>query len=260
MSMKAKEIIALFEEFAPANIQESWDNSGLMVGDISMKVNKVLLGLDFTEELVEEAIECGANMIVTHHPLIFKGVKKIGTETYIERVITKLIRNDILAYSMHTNIDKVPKGVSGLMAARIGLINQEILESDVEENIGLGIVGDLKKPLFANEFIKLVKKEFSLVTLKTSTPIKQPITKVALCGGSGSSLISSAIKSGAQVYISGDISYHNFFCEKEFMIMDIGHYESEIEVLDLMMNIILKKIPNFVVRKSKINNNPIYYH
>lgn len=258
--MKAKDIIALFEEFAPPTIQESWDNSGLMVGDVSMEVDKVLLGLDFTEELVQEAIECGANMIITHHPLIFKGVKKIGTETYIERIITKLIKNDILAYSMHTNIDKVPKGVSGLMANRLGLVNQEVLESDVQENIGLGIVGTLKNSLSVEEFIKMVKKEFSLITLKTSTPIKQSITKVALCGGSGSSLISSAIKSGAQIYISGDISYHNFFCEKEFMIMDIGHYESEIEVLDLMMNIILKKIPNFAVQKSEINSNPIYYH
>lgn len=258
--MKAKDIIALLEEFAPANIQESWDNSGLMVGDTSMKVTKVLLGLDFTEQLVEEAIELGANMIVTHHPLIFKGVKKIGTDTYIERTITKLIKNDILAYSMHTNIDKVLQGVSGLMADRIGLIDQEILESDPNESTGLGIVGNLKSTLSAAQFIAMVKKEFSLATLKSSASINVPIKRVALCGGSGSSLIPSAIKSGAQVYISGDISYHNFFCEKDFMIMDIGHYESEVEVLDLIMEIILKKIPNFVVRKSEISNNPIYYH
>lgn len=258
--MKAKDIIALFEEFAPSNIQESWDNSGLMVGDVSMEVNKIFLGLDFTEALVEEAIEFGADMIITHHPLIFKGVRKIGTETYVERIITKLIKTDILAYSMHTNIDKVPRGVSGLMADRIGLLNQKILESDTEEEIGLGIVGNLKAPLNAQAFIKMIKEKFSLKCVRSSAIITKEIKRVALCGGSGSSLISSAIDSGAQVYISGDISYHNFFCEKNFMIMDIGHYESEIEVLDLMMNIILKKIPNFVVRKSKINNNPIYYH
>lgn len=258
--MRAKEIISIFEEFAPSNIQESWDNSGLMVGDVSMEVNKVLLSLDFTEQLVEEAIECGANMIITHHPLLFKGVKKIGTDTYIERIITKLIKNDIIAYSMHTNIDKVPRGVSGLMADRIGLINQEVLESESQEEIGLGIVGNLKVPLSVEDFITMLKKQFSLKCLKSSAPIDSHIKRVALCGGSGSSLISSAIKSGAQVYISGDISYHNFFCEKDFMIIDIGHYESEIEVLDLMMNIILKKMPNFAVRKSEINNNPIYYH
>lgn len=258
--MRAKEIISIFEEFAPSNIQESWDNSGLMVGDVSMEVNKILLSLDFTEQLVEEAIECGANMIITHHPLLFKGVKKIGTDTYIERIIIKLIKNDIIAYSMHTNLDKVPRGVSGLMADRIGLINQEVLESESQEEIGLGIVGNLKVPLSVENFITMLKKQFSLECLKSSSPIDNHIKRVALCGGSGSSLISSAIKSGAQVYISGDISYHNFFCEKEFMIMDIGHYESEIEVLDLMMNIILKKMPNFAVRKSEINNNPIYYH
>jgi len=258
--MKAKDIIALFEGFAPVAIQESWDNSGLMVGDVSMEVHKILLGLDFTEQLVEEAIDFGANMIITHHPLIFKGVKKIGTDTYIERIITKLIKNDILAYSMHTNIDKVPKGVSGLMADRIGLVNQEILESDIQAAIGMGIVGNLETPLNAGDFIKMIKEKFSVKCIKSSLLIPQKIERVALCGGSGSSLISSAINSGAQVYISGDISYHNFFCEKNFMILDIGHYESEVEVLDLMMNIILKKMPNFVVRKSEINNNPIYYH
>ena len=258
--MDAKDIIALFEEFAPVAIQESWDNSGLMVGDVTMEVNKILLGLDFTEQLVEEAIDFGANMIITHHPLIFKGVKKIGTDTYIERIITKLIKNDILAYSMHTNIDKVPQGVSGLMADRIGLVNQEILESDTQDVIGLGVVGNLKTPLDSMAFVKMIKEKFSVNCVKSSELIPQKIERVALCGGSGSSLIPSAIKSGAQVYISGDISYHNFFCEKNFMILDIGHYESEIEVLDLMMNIILKKMPNFVVRKSEINNNPIYYH
>ncbi len=258
--MKAKDIITLLEEFAPSNIQESWDNSGLMVGDVSLEVNKILLALDFTEVLVEEAVEIGAQMIITHHPLIFKGVKKIGTDTYIERIITKLIKNDILAYSMHTNIDKVPEGVSGIMANRIGLLNQEILENGIQGEIGLGIVGNLEVPLDAHEFLNLIKEKFSLRCIRSSALISSKIKRVALCGGSGSSLIPSAINSDAQVFISGDISYHNFFCEKEFMIMDIGHYESEIEVLDLMMNIILKKIPNFVVRKSQINSNPIYYH
>lgn len=258
--MKAIEIISAIEEFAPRNIQEEWDNSGLMAGDAQREVKSILLGLDCTPELIMEASEIGADMIITHHPLIFKGIKKIGTETVQERMISSIIKRDIVVYSVHTNIDKVPLGVSALMAERINLRATKILMPQQDSETGLGIVGDLVEPMSFNSFIEIVKERFSLKVVKTSKPIDSNISRVALCGGSGSSLIPAARASGAQIFITGDLSYHNYFCEDEFMIMDIGHYESEIDVLELLMSVILKKIPNFAVHISERNNNPIYYH
>lgn len=257
--IKAKDIIGAIEEFAPGHIQEDWDNSGLMIGDTEREVTSALLALDCTMDVVNEAIERGCGMIVTHHPLIFKGLKKIGVESQQEKMINKIIKNDIVVYSVHTNIDKVPEGVSGIMADKLNLGEREVLAKSDQEGSGLGIVGNLREEMTSDDFISLVKKSFSLSVLKSSAPLQKCIKRVALCGGSGGSLISGAVKSGADVYISGDISYHNFFCEEGFMIIDIGHYESEIGVIDLLISIILKKFPTFAVLRSERSKNPIYY-
>jgi dinuclear metal center YbgI/SA1388 family protein len=257
--MRAGEIINIIEEFAPCHFQEEWDNSGLMVGDPAREITSVLLALDCTLDVVDEALDSGVEMIITHHPLIFKGIKKIGTKSLQDRMLTKIIKNDLVVYSVHTNIDKVPDGVSGIMADKLGLVNREILGKIEEEGVGLGIFGELKEEMSADDFVTFVKERFSLSLIKTSKPLSCPIKKVALCGGSGGSLITDAFNTGAQVYISGDLSYHSYFCEDGFMIIDIGHYESEIGVLDLLMSVILKKIPNFAVLRSKRSKNPIYY-
>ena len=257
--MKVKDIIAVIEDFAPLSIQEGWDNSGLCVGSPEDEVSSILLGLDCTEKLVDEAIECGADMIVTHHPLIFSGLKKIGPDDPIGAAVIKAVRNGISIYAAHTNADKVIAGVSGAMAARLGLIDVEILEED-GEGTGLGVVGNLPSPLSAEEAIALVKEQFSLKMMKASAPVECLVTRIAMCGGSGGSLIRSAQKAGAQLYISGDISYHNFFTPEGFMIMDIGHYESEIEIVDILFSLIKKNFPTFAVRITQnINSNPIYY-
>ena len=257
--MKVKDIIAVIEDFAPLSIQEGWDNSGLCVGSPEDEVSSILLGLDCTEKLVDEAIECGADMIVTHHPLIFSGLKKISPDDPIGAAVIKAVRNGISIYAAHTNADKVIAGVSGAMAARLGLIDVEILEED-GEGTGLGVVGNLPSPLSAEEAIALVKEQFSLKMMKASAPVECLVTRIAMCGGSGGSLIRSAQKAGAQLYISGDISYHNFFTPEGFMIMDIGHYESEIEIVDILFSLIKKNFPTFAVRITQtINSNPIYY-
>ena len=257
--MKVKDIIAVIEDFAPLSIQEGWDNSGLCVGSPEDEVSSILLGLDCTEKLVDEAIECGADMIVTHHPLIFSGLKKISPDDPIGAAVIKAVRNGISIYAAHTNADKVIAGVSGAMAARLGLIDVEILEED-GEGTGLGVVGNLPSPLSAEEAIALVKEQFSLKMMKASAPVECLVTRIAMCGGSGGSLIRSAQKAGAQLYISGDISYHNFFTPEGFMIMDIGHYESEIEIVDILFSLIRKNFPTFAVRITQnINSNPIYY-
>ena len=257
--MKVKDIISVIEEFAPLSVQESWDNSGLCVGSPDDEVTSVLIGLDCTPALVDEAAACGADMIVTHHPLIFKGVKKISPEDQTGEAIIKAIRAGISIYAAHTSADKVLAGVSGAMAERLGLKNIRILDED-GEGTGLGTVGELGVPMTSEEAVAFVKERFGLKVLKTSKPINTKIERVAMCGGSGGSLIGAAMKSGAQLYISGDISYHNFFTGPHFMIMDIGHYESEIEIVDILFSLIRKKFPTFAVRITQnVNSNPIYY-
>ena len=257
--MKVKDIINIIEEFAPLGIQEKWDNSGLCIGSPEDEVTSVLMGLDCTPELVDEAIECGADMIITHHPLIFSGLKKISSDDLVGAAVIKAIKSGISIYAAHTNADKVIAGVSGAMAAKLGLENVSILDED-GEGTGLGVVGDLPVPMTAQEAVAYVKDRFALKAMKTSRPIDGKISRIAMCGGSGGSLIGAAKTSGAQLYISGDISYHNFFTPEGFMIMDIGHYESEIEIVDILFSLIKKKIPTFAVRITQnIYSNPIFY-
>ena len=257
--MKARDIINVIEEFAPLSIQEKWDNSGLCIGSPDADVTSVLIGLDCTPELVDEAVECGADMIVTHHPLIFSGLKKISPEDQVGAAVIKAISNGISIYAAHTSADKVIAGVSGAMAAKLGLENVRILDED-GEGPGLGVVGDLPEPLTAAEAVSLVKDRFALKAMRTSRPVEGRISRVAMCGGSGGSLIGAAMASGAQLYISGDISYHNFFTKDGFMIMDIGHYESEIEIVDILFSLLRKKFPTFAVRITQnLYSNPIFY-
>ncbi len=257
--MKVKDIIRVIEEFAPLSIQEGWDNSGLCIGFPEDVVSSVLLGLDCTPELVDEAIACGADMIVTHHPLIFQGLKKISPEDPVGEAVMKAIKAGISIYAAHTSADKVIAGVSGAMAAKLGLEDVRILDED-GEGTGLGVVGNLPEPLSAEEAVRLVKERFGLKAMRTSRPLEGKISRVAMCGGSGGSLIGAAMKSGAQLYISGDISYHHFFTRDGFMLMDIGHYESEIEIVDILFSLIKKNFPIFAVRITQnIYSNPIFY-
>ena len=204
--MKVKDIIRVIEDFAPLSIQEKWDNSGLSIGTAEAPVTSVLLGLDCTEELVDEAVACGADMIVTHHPL-------------------------------------------------------DVAVLDPEDGgTGLGASGYLPQEMTAAEAIAYVKEKFSLKTVRTSRPVGGMIRKVALCGGSGASLIGRAMSEGADLYITGDISYHHFFTVRNFMLMDIGHYESEKDIVEILFSLIKKNFPNFAVRISEnTNSNPIYY-
>lgn len=257
--MRVSDIIKVIEDFAPLSIQEKWDNSGLCIGSADAEVTSVLLGLDCTPELVDEAIACGADMIVTHHPLIFSGLRRISPDEPVGEAVTKAIRAGISVYAAHTTADKVIAGVSGAMACRLGLQDISILDPENDGN-GLGVVGNLPEPLVAEQAVRLVKDRFGLTAMRTSRPAECMITRVAVCGGSGSSLIGKAMDAGAQLYISGDISYHHFFTQKGFMIMDIGHYESEKEIVDVLFSLLKKNFPTFAVRITEnIYSNPIFY-
>lgn len=256
---KVRDVAEVIESFAPLSIQEKWDNSGLCIGSPDAPVTSVLLGLDCTPQLVDEAVACGADMIVTHHPLIFSGLRKISPEEPVGLTVMKAVSAGISVYAAHTSADKVIAGVSGAMAGKLGLENVEVLDAE-GDGIGLGVVGDFPVPLTAQEAIALVKERFGLKSLRTSRPAECLITRAAMCGGSGSSLIDKAMESGAQLYLCGDVSYHHFFTRPGFMIMDIGHYESEIQIVDILFSLLKKNFPTFAVRITEnIYSNPIYY-
>ena len=257
--MQVNDIIRVIEEFAPLSVQEKWDNSGLCIGSGSAEVTSVLLGLDCTPELVDEAVSCGADMIVTHHPLIFSGLKRISPDDPVGAAVMRAVSAGIAVYAAHTSADKVIAGVSGAMASRLGLENVRVLDPE-DDGIGLGVVGELPRPLSAHEAVALVKEKFALKTLRASRPVSCPVSRVAMCGGAGSSLIGKAVGSGAQLYITGDVSYHHFFTPEGFMLMDIGHYESEIDILQILFSLIRKNFPTFAVRITEnLYSNPIYY-
>ncbi len=259
--MTVREITDALEAFAPLSIQESWDNSGLCIGAPEDAVKGVLVGFDCTPELIAEAVAAGCDMVVTHHPLIFKGLKQISTGDPVGEAVVKAIRGGVAVYAAHTTADKVLAGVSGAMARRLGLQDIEVLSPE-EGGTGLGTVGNLPEPLSAEAFIALVKERFGLQVVRTSRLIDRPVARVAMCGGSGASEIGAARRSGAQAYLSGDISYHNFFTPKDFLVLDIGHFESEVDIVDILFEVLRKKFPNFAVRRSDTvrRSNPVHYH
>lgn len=257
--MKASVIAAAIEDYAPLRLQEEWDNSGFCIGDGNSEVHKALVGFDCTPALIEEAVETGADMVITHHPLIFGGIKKISMATETGRTIIGAIRNGITVYACHTNMDKVPGGVSGRTASCIGLQNVRVLDSDADGN-GLGIIGELPSAMPAVAFLQLMKERLGLDTVRHSRLPETPVSTVALCGGAGRSLIGLARKAGADVYVSGDISYHDFYAPDGMMIADIGHFESEAKIIDVICGIVREKIPNFAVQiAGKSTINPVYY-
>ena len=258
--MKVKDIAAVIEAFAPLSIQEDWGNSGLLIGSPEQEVDGVLVGFDCTEALIAEAVGAGCNMVVTHHPLIFGGLKKIAPEDPVGRTVLAAARAGVAVYAAHTNADKVLEGVSGAMARRLGLQEVSVLAGE-EGGVGMGAVGTLPAPLAADAFIAYVKERFGLKVVRTSRLVEGKVTKVAVCGGSGSSLIPAALRSGAQAYICGDITYHHFFTPDGFMLLDIGHFEGEVEIADILFSLIKKNFPNFAVRISDLlqSSNPVKY-
>lgn len=256
----AKEIIEAIEEFAPLSNQEGWDNSGLQVGDPEILVDSALVGLDPTYELICEARDKGIKLVITHHPLIFKGIKRITGDDPTGRCIIEAIRNGIVIYSTHTASDKVLEGVSGAAAKMLGLQDLSVLECDKDPEVGLGVVGNLPYPMKDEEFIKYVKQCLDVKNVRTSRPVGKKISRVAFCGGSGGSLIGSAIQAGADAYISGDIKYHDFFTGDALLIVDPGHFETEAQIMKVFVEVVKKKFPNFAVLIGEQIHNPVYYY
>lgn len=257
MIIALSQLIQAIEDFAPLTLQEEWDNSGLICGNPNAQISGLMLAFDCTEDVIMEAVACGANVVVTHHPLVFKGLRKIDVSNPACAALVAAIKNDIAVYACHTTADKAASGVSWLMAARLGLTGCRCLEEGGQG--GLGVVGNLPEPMNALDFASKVKQAFACQLVRISEPLNIPIERVAVCGGSGASLIPLAMRSGAQAYVTGDISYHNFFTPEGFMVLDIGHYESEVDIVNALFDIITKKFPNFAVHTAKSKRNPVYY-
>lgn len=363
--MQLKDIIQFLEEKAPSSLQESYDNSGLICGHPLMEITGAIICLDSTEEIIDEAIRHGYNLVIAHHPIVFSGLKKLNGKNYIERTIIKAIKNDIAIYAIHTNLDNIIHGVNAKIAEKIGLINcrvlspmknkllklstyvphehsenvkealfnagaghignysecsfsthgegtfkggdgsnpvygeknirfkaqetkiEVILESHKQHQVfralqeahpyeevayeiislvnnfqhtGAGMIGELPEEIDAQDFLKSLKTKMKTDCIRHTNPSKQSIKKVALCGGAGSFLLEDAKRAGADIFITGDFKYHQFFdADGSLVIADIGHYESEQFTIELLGDWLSEKFPTFALRLTENNTNPINY-
>ena len=200
------DVVRVIESFAPVDIQENWDNCGLCAGSPDAELTGVLVGFDCTRALIDEAVECGANMVVTHHPLIFHGLKKVDEADPVGDALIRAIRAGVAVYCAHTSADKAPGGVSWAIARRLGLENVSVLDYDAAVSsegfsCGLGIIGDFPEALSSDRAIEKVKEAFGLPYVRCSRPSDGLIRRVAACGGAGSSLVDRARAAGAQLYL-----------------------------------------------------------
>ena len=260
MIPKIKDIISAIKQVAPLKLQENYDNSGLQVGNPEVVCSGVLLCVDPTVEIVQEAAQRGFNLIVSHHPLLFHGVKCVSDRTRSERVLAEAIRNDIAIYSAHTSLDSSAFGISRRMAQMLELSDVEVLVPNAAvPDAGLGAVGNLPRPMAPDEFARYVKQTFGSAALRMSADNPGfPIVRVALCGGSGAEFVSQAIAAGAQAYVTADCKHNQFIDHNHrILLIDAGHYETELCSVQIFSEILTEKFPNFAVAKAMTDSNPV---
>ena len=284
--MKIKQVVDALEHYAPLPLQEGYDNAGLQVGlTEAVEMSGALLCLDVTEEVVEEAVQKGCNLIVSHHPLIFRKLARISDENYVQRTVRKAIKNDISIVSMHTNMDAATGGVNFKIAEKLGLENVRFFGGEKEVDGvkgGNGVIGEISdedilqaaeagklseevknhfaEGIAADDLVLQLRERFGVECVQCNQLLCRPIRKVALCGGSGSFLLEEAIQAGADAFITGEMSYHEYFGhEQEIQICVIGHYQSEQFTSEIFRSIIQEQFPEAKCYISEINTNPIIY-
>ena len=260
-NLKVKDIAKAIEDFAPKNLQEDYDNTGLQVGDPDMQVSAVLLCLDVTEDILAEARRRQCNMIVSHHPLLFSGLKHVTGATPTERIVIEALRHNIAIYASHTNLDSAREGVSYEIAHSLNIHDIRVLAPNPSDpQSGLGIIGDIT-PTPKLEFLRKVKDTLNVAHLKYSAQSPQiVIRRVALCGGSGASLIRHALEAGADALLTGDLKYHDFTSYGyAILLADIGHYESELCTKKIFSRIIREAYPECVTYFAESESNPVAY-
>ena len=232
--MLLREIINSIESVAPRSAQEEWDNSGMQVGDTGRDIQSVLLTTDVTPDVVDEAVMRGCQLIVSHHPLLFHGLKQVCGQTPQARIVEKAIKNNIAIYSAHTNLDSVIGGINTRLADKLGLIGISGLAVS-----GLGAIGQLPQPVSYADFIETIRKKLECTYVRYTRPKKDQVKTVALCGGSGAEFIGEAIAQGADVYITADCKYHEFQdADGQIGLIDIDHWISERHAREIFRDII----------------------
>lgn len=237
---KVKDIVKIIEEFAPKSLAYEWDNTGLIVGNPEKEIKKVYLSLDLFKYNIDEAIELGADMIISHHPILFKGIKKIDISEPEAYVLEKLIKNDIALYAAHTSIDCAKGGINDILAEKLGLYETEIIEKSEICGCGLGRVGNLTDYITLREMCQLVKEKLKTPFVRVCGDINKKVRRVAVGGGACDDLIPQAVKMGADVMVTADMKYHISAdsVDKEILIIDAGHYPTEVFVIDIFENLL----------------------
>lgn len=274
--MKIIEVLDALEHFAPLPLQEDYDNAGLQVGLTEGEVSGALLCLDVTEAIVDEAISKGCNVIVSHHPLIFRKLRRVSGEDYVQRTVMKAIKHDVAIVSMHTNMDAVYGGVNFKIAEKLGLKVQGFINHDApvqtvdpETALAAGkpLAGEGVITTFGNNameagaFIEKIRTVFDVRCVMGNELLRRPIRTVAICGGAGDFLLGDAVKAGADAFITGEMHYHQYFgCEQQLQIAVIGHYQSEQFTKEIFRDIIERQCPGVRCEMSEINTNPIHYY
>ena len=258
--MKVRDITAAIEEFAPLGLQESYDNSGLIVGRPDDEVHCALLAVDVTEEVIAEAVSEGCDMIITHHPIVFHALKRFNSASQTERCVEEAIRRGIVLYAAHTNLDSTPNGMSWRVGQILGLENMRVMQATTAEGAGFGVVGELAEAMPSEEFMREVMERFAVKALRHGDIVREQVRRVAVCTGSGGSLIDEARRSGADLYLTADLRYNDFMRHENAIILaDMGHFESEYCAIQILFDVLSKKIPIFAVRKSVCSRNPVNY-
>jgi dinuclear metal center YbgI/SA1388 family protein len=232
MSVKCQTVITAMEEFAPKRLAESWDNPGLLIGSSEDEVNKILVVLDATNDVVDYAISNKFDMIVTHHPIIFSAMKSIRGDLPLGKKIINLIRNNICVYSAHTNLDVTNGGINDIFCSIIGVKETVPLSISGEDKgivYGLGHIGKIDEAVTVREYAESIKEILKLETIRVIGNLNRKVKKVAVCTGAGDSLIKKAKFAGADVYVTGDMKYHDSqdAIEMGLPIIDAGHYATE---------------------------------
>ena len=260
--MKLIDIQYVLEDWSPISNAEDFDNVGLLVGDPSAIIEKALITLDTTQNILDEAIDRNCNLIITFHPFLYKGDNSLKSEVYVDEIIIKALKHNINIYAIHTNLDNNPKGVSFQIAKRLGLNNLEIMmKKDEKENIGMGMIGDLEIEKTETDFLNFLKDKMEISNLRHSNLLGNNIKRIGVLGGSGSFTIEEALNKNIDCYVTADLKYHDFFKSNDKMLLvDIGHYESEKYTKELILNYLNKKIPKFACVIAKSRTNPVNYY
>lgn len=262
--MKIKEVTDLLERKFPLKLQEDFDNCGVQCGDIEQEITGALVCFEMSEKVIDEALSQRANLVISHHPLMLKrGICKIEPKNRVGKVICKALAHNMVLYSMHTNVDSGEGGGNDAFAEKLGLCDVQVLVPSVAldpQKNGLGRIGVLPKPMGVSEFLCYVKEKMDLQVVRYYTPAERMIERVAICGGGGASFIEDALAASADAYVSGDIKYHDFFkAEDRMLIADIGHYEGEYFIKEIIYKVLKENFTTFAASISKMDNLEVLY-